>query len=396
MKEAAALSCAGYDVTILGGFYDDELKRRDVLLLENMGYRFVPVIDWTRGGLTRSLPLTLFRAGKLLHRALKIENYWQLGSAYPFLRSAALRMTADLYICHMEQSLAVGAQLRRKGRRVVVDMEDWYSEDLPESERRSRPCQLLRDLEKHLLSEGEFGFCTSHSMAGSIAATYNCNRPHVVYNTFPWADRRAVDGQRKDRLSHRPSLYWFSQTIGPARGLEDLINALPLIAGELDIHLRGVPSQGYRDWLTSKVPAAWEGRLFLHDIVHNADILSRISEHDIGFAGEQPHCRSRNVTVSNKLFHYMLGGLAIVASDTAGQVEIANETPEAIRLYHAGDPSSLANAINHLLASPIALKAAKTAALYAAETRYNWEIEKIKLLELVERSLNPSEARVVG
>jgi len=53
--------------------------------------------------------------------------------------------------------------------------------------------------------------------------------------------------------------------------------------------------------------------------VDGDDLLSRIAEHDIGFAGEMPHCRSRDLTVTNKILQYLLAGLAVVASGTAGQ-----------------------------------------------------------------------------
>ena len=243
------------------------------------------------------------------------------------------------------------------------------------------------------MTNGEFGLSTSHAMASSLVATYGCTRPNVIYNTFPWAERETLDHQLKDRSAiTRPSLYWFSQTIGPARGLEDLINALPSVATDMEIHLRGKPSQGYREWLEANTPAAWKDRIFVHDMVHNGEILSRISEHDIGFAGEHPDCRSRNVTVSNKLFHYLLGGLAVVASNTSGQHEIAAVADGGVRLYYAGDPRSLADEINQLLASPETLRRAKNAALRAAEMRYNWETEKAHLLEYVAKSLSPAVA----
>ena len=64
-------------------------------------------------------------------------------------------------------------------------------------------------------------------------------------------------------------------------------------------------------------------------------MLSRIAEHDIGFAGEQNYCRSRDLTVTNKILHYLLGGLAVIASDTAGQRQIAAQAGEAVRVYPA-------------------------------------------------------------
>lgn len=388
IKEATTLSMAGFNVIVLGAFFDEELKRRDLLLLEHATYRFVPVVDWTLESGKRSLSRLTSRFGRFAHQKFGIENTWQLGNSYPFLKRAAMQTSADLYICHMEQALVIGASLRRSGRRVGIDMEDWHSEDLSAPERLTRPVKLLRRLEKYLLSNGEFSVCTSQSMAGSLAATYRCKRPQVVYNTFPWAERNTLDHQRKDKAATgRPSLYWFSQTIGPGRGLEDLVAALPSLPQELEIHLRGHPSPGYMDWLASRMPADWQKRLFLHDPVHNTEILSRISEHDIGFAGEQPESRSRNVTVSNKLFHYMLGGLAVVASDTAGQREIAADVTEGVRLYQAGDALSLSREINRLLDSTNALEAAKAASLHAAEVKYNWEIESAKLRELVTSAL---------
>jgi glycosyltransferase involved in cell wall biosynthesis len=391
MKEASTLSRIGCDVTILGAYLDRELKERDLQLLGQENYRLIPVVDWTTDGAKRIFSRAISKAGKLLYRTLRTESPWQLGGIYPFLKRAAFRTPADLYICHMEQALGVGVALHRAGKRVAVDMEDWHSEDLAPRERRDRPVALLSRLEKYLLSKGEVSLCTSLSMAGSLAATYQCKRPYVVYNTFPWSDRNCLDDQDKDRVSkNRPSLYWFSQTIGPGRGLEDLMNALPMVMRELEIHIRGNPSPGYKEWLEAVIPKNWKGRVFFHDLVHNDEILSRIAEHDIGFAGEQPESRSRNVTISNKIFHYMLGGLAIVASDTAGQREIAAETDDAIRLYRAGDPQSLAHELNRLLASPETLKVAQAASLAAAQARYNWEVDEVKLQNILTEVLFPT------
>ena len=86
----------------------------------------------------------------------------------------------------------------------------------------------------------------------------------------------------------------------------------------------------------------------------------------------------------------MLGGLAVIASDTAGQREIAADTNDAVRLYRAGDPLSLSIEMNRLLASPEVLKAAQTASLNAAKTRYNWEIEEVRLQKIVTDVVSPA------
>jgi glycosyltransferase involved in cell wall biosynthesis len=389
LKEASALAEAGFDVTILGGFFDEELKERDGKLLRGARFRYVPVIDMTFGGLRRFLPRATGKLSRFIHRQAGFENVWQLGYAYGALRRAAFSQSADLFITHNEQAMAVGVELLRQGRRVGVDMEDWFSEDLLPDARRDRPLRLLAHLERILLTAGSLGFCTSHALADALATFHQHPPPNVIYNTFPWRDRATLDGQFKDRRSlKRPSLHWFSQTIGPGRGLHDLFTALHLVQHDIEIHVRGKFVPGYQELLTSAMPADWADRVFFHESVHNDELFSRIAEHDIGFCGERVSCRSRDLTVSNKLFHYLLGGLAIVASDTAGQREIAAESGEAIRLYSEGDPISLAKQLNALLASREELQSAKAAALNVARAKYCWEIDQAHLVQAVMESLN--------
>jgi glycosyltransferase involved in cell wall biosynthesis len=188
----------------------------------------------------------------------------------------------------------------------------------------------------------------------------------------------------KDRKSPRvPSIHWFSQTLGPGRGLEDLFAALPLVEYTAEIHLRGNPAEGFKAWLLERVPESWRDRIFFHGLVSNEELLSRIAEHDIGFAGEVPYCRSRDLTVTNKILQYLLAGLAVVASDTAGQREIAKQTPDAVLLYPAGNARALAARINELLVRSESLERTKVAALRAAEKVFCWERQEGALLEAV-------------
>lgn len=210
----------------------------------------------------------------------------------------------------------------------------------------------------------------------------------MVYNAFPWSDRQTLDGQFKDRRDRTvPSLHWYSQTLGAGRGLEELFAALPQVKRPLEIHLRGRLNKGVEDWLWSLVPENWRKHVFLHPLVPNEELLSRIAEHDIGFGGEQKYCRSRDLTVTNKILHYLLGGLAVVASDTAGQREVAEQADGAVRLYPVGDSLALAGAMNALLGSREALQSAKAAALQSAEQTFCWERQTPVLVNSVETAL---------
>jgi glycosyltransferase involved in cell wall biosynthesis len=86
--------------------------------------------------------------------------------------------------------------------------------------------------------------------------------------------------------------------------------------------------------------------------------------------------------------HYLLGGLAVIATDTSGQREVADQAEGAVHLYRAGDPRDLAAKINFLLSSPMELVKAKQAALTAAHGTFCWEKQEPKLLYAVETALS--------
>jgi glycosyltransferase involved in cell wall biosynthesis len=285
--------------------------------------------------------------------------------------------------------MAVAVDLLRAGRRVGVDMEDWFSEDLLPEARRNRPIKLLRSLEKELLVSGAYKSCPSQVMSEALAQKYGCSRPVVIYNAFPWSDRKMLDGKFKDRTDRDvPSIHWFSQTLGRGRGLEDLLASLPFISHPINVHLRGALPADSKAWLWNRVPENWLNRVFIHDLVSNEELLSRISEHDIGFAGEMKYCFSRDLTVTNKILHYLLAGLAVVASDTAGQFEVASRASAAVFLYPAGNPGALAGRINEILESQATLSEAKRNALRAAERLFCWEHQETQLLDTVALALD--------
>jgi glycosyltransferase involved in cell wall biosynthesis len=388
LKEASAFARAGHDVAVLGAWLDPALKARDVRLMQDIPFAFYPVLDFTLPGVSDRLARLLRRAGKravqVVHDLTGLQSPFQLGFGIRRLLKHALAMRADLYIAHSESCLQVGRELLRRGRRVGVDMEDWYSEDLLPEARRHRPLGLLKSLERKLLLRGAHATCPSHAMSAALAAEYGCAPPAVVYNAFAWSERQALDGAARDRSDTRlPSICWYSQTIGPGRGLEDLLAALPLLKHDAEIHLRGNPASGFREWANARVPERWRQRMFFHPLVPNDELLSRVAEHDIGFAGEMKYCRSRDLTVTNKIMHYLLGGLAVVASDTAGQNEVAAQASGAVLLYPSGDAAALADVLNPLLASPERMRAAKAAALRAAQETFCWERQEPRLLDAV-------------
>ena len=117
----------------------------------------------------------------------------------------------------------------------------------------------------------------------------------------------------------------------------------------------------------------------VHGLVENEELLSRIAEHDIGFAGELGEPPSRNLTITNKFFQYLQGGLVVIASETAGQKEAAKEAGEAVFVFPLHKPGELRVSLEQLFNSPELLHARKRQS-WAAGGRLSWEAESQKLV----------------
>jgi glycosyltransferase involved in cell wall biosynthesis len=388
-KEAETLAQAGHEVTVRGFWFDPELVSRDRQLLTNKNWRFEPIVDFQPNHRRQNLSIRLQnRLAKTAFQRFGLFSPALLGYGVNAMLRAARKVRADLTIVHSEAGLWVGDRLLNEGFRVGVDFEDWFSEDLLPVAQTTRPIAQLKQLEGRLARDCTYCVTTSHALSEALSKTYQAPEPTIIYNTFPLAEREHLDHQIKDRQNLKvPSLHWFSQTIGPGRGLELLFQALPRLDSPVEIHLRGSCSESARQWIEALVPSNWRSQMFIHPTVPNGELLSRIAEHDIGLALEHPQIPSRNLTITNKLFQYLQAGLAVVATNTAGQQEIFSASPEIGRLISNENPDLLAQALKDLLSDPQKLATAKTASLQSFQSQFCWEKQAENLMATAEFAL---------
>ncbi|MBX3730409.1 MAG: glycosyltransferase [Candidatus Sumerlaeia bacterium] len=392
LKEAEALASAGHDVTIAGVWFDGELAARDAELARDRPWRFVPVADFRPVDARRRLTGMRLRARRrlallgwrMLHRA----SPHLFGYAAREMRGLVRRERPDLTIAHCESALWAATRARAEGLRVGVDFEDWFSRDLLPEARRDRPVGTLEAWEGTLARACTYCLAPSRSMANALARTFDAPSPAVVRNVFPFGERDSIDGEHRDRRDESlPSVHWYSQTIGPGRGLELLVDALPLLNHPLQVHLRGRVQAGFREWIAARAGPRWAENVHVHDVVPPGELLSRIAEHDIGLALESPDIASRDLTITNKLFQYMQAGLAIVATRTTGQTEALAGAPGAGIVLDRHEPEALAVALDALAGSPPRLAAMRKASLAAARTTFNWEREAAVVIDRAEKAL---------
>lgn len=317
-----------------------------------------------------------------------------LGRMYFELLRLANSVKADFYIAHYPESLVVAFIAAQKYQALLgYDAEDFHTEE-----------GYNQIVQKHTeLIEGALLPICSHVTAASgiiadeLAAKYQIQRPVPIHNVFPWSERETIDGLNKDRCGSELSLYWYSQTIGLNRGIQDAIRAASLITRPVQIHLRGSISEETKNTLVELARSCnVADRLFFHPRVSPRELISRAVEHDVGLALEQPVDTSRQISVTNKLFHYLLAGLCVIATDVPGQRYVLEMCPNAGYLYTPGDAVSLAAILQRLADNPELLQQHKAAALDAAHTRWNWETESQYLVDSIHNALSQTDKRLKG
>ena len=378
-REALALAESGHDVTIQGVWTDKALIARDEHLSTKLPYLFEPVVDFRRGSL---LPRLRRRLG--FERWRRFQKFSPHGLGYGIrehLRHAQ-HAESDLTIAHTPGTMWVASRLAADGYRVGIDFENWFSEIIRPEEVPTQPVAAIRELEHTLLRVARYRIAPSRAMARALGQAAGVEPPHCVYSVFPLADLHAPAPPVTDRRQGgTPSLHWFGSRIEPGRGLRALFGALPHLRYPVEVHLRGELTRANKAWFDQNLPAGWHERILVHPLVHNSEMLPRIASHDIGLALESGATRGRDLTIATKTFHFLLAGLAVVASDTTGHKEIAESTLGAIKPVPPDNPVALASAIDAWLAFPEHLKLARQAATRATKETYCWERVREQLLD---------------
>jgi glycosyltransferase involved in cell wall biosynthesis len=240
----------------------------------------------------------------------------------------------------------------------------------------------LARLEKLMLVHARYRLASSRAMAVALARTHDAPLPEVATNAGP------PRGLFAPHREHGPlRLLWFSQTIGPGRGLELLCAALPLVRNAVRLELRGACAPATRDWVHRLVPPAQRSSVTIADLVPPWELPARLAEHDVGLALETAAIPSRDVCISNKLFQYLAAGLAVVATATRGQLEAMAPCLGAGILIDSSSPQELAGALDRLAEDRALLGRAQSAARDAALGPWNGEREKAAILAEAGRAL---------
>jgi glycosyltransferase involved in cell wall biosynthesis len=351
------------------------------------------LIDWRR---THD-PVLFFRSRARHWAYRKLTGMWgltrlspvaTLSRVGPELLAATRQVSADIYIAHNLGALPIACAVgKAHGAKVGFDAEDFHSGQLSRPE-EARAASFTRAVERRFLPQCTYVTAAAPGIAEAYRALCGIPLPTCILNVFPLNDRPARF--RPCAAGAPVRLHWFSQTIGPTRGLEDAVRAIGLLKEHsVELHLRGRWQAGYERQLRQLADACGveQRRLVSHPPAPPEQLVRLSSEYDVGLALEWPVSTNHDILLSNKIFTYLLAGNAVIVSRTSGQLAIAPQLGVAASLCEPQNPASLATALKTWLEHPGTLTIARETAWRLAEERFNWDYEKAKFLDVVDRAL---------
>src|SRR6185436_17019905 len=156
--------------------------------------------------------------------------------------------------------------------------------------------------------------------------------------------------------------YWFSQSIGPGRGLEDVVRALGWRPRSASLTLRGCPAPGYVESLLALAGSqAPRVRIAIEPPASPASMIDACRAFDLGVSAERGPIRNRVLSLPNKAATYPLAGLPVALTSTAGHAPLANDLGTGALVFAPGDAASLAEQLLPLMTEPGRLAEAREA-----------------------------------
>jgi glycosyltransferase involved in cell wall biosynthesis len=286
----------------------------------------------------------------------------------------ALELNCDIYHFHDPELISVGLKLLKRGKKVIYDTH----EDIPKQTLakdyipyifRKTISVLIKIYEDRSAKKFSFILTATPSIRDRFI---QLNQNTVDINNFPIIDEYNLPISQSDKKNEIA----YIGSISEIRGIIPLINSLENT--NVRLNLAGAIDN---DELMHKLENlnAWSKVNYYGLVTRNevADILSRSKIGMVTFLPVPNHIEAQ----PNKMFEYMSAEIPLIASD----FKLWKEIIEGYSCGKCVDPENtieISKAINEIIADDKLAATMGKNGRNAVLNKYNWEVEKIKLIEI--------------
>ncbi|MBC2844487.1 hypothetical protein [Winogradskyella flava] len=363
-----------YSCTVICYKHDDwslELSQR--IMSNNKDVRFIEIdrnSEWMSTIMSKLKHKLSVLLNPILKSNIKISAFASNDKSVQIMKFMSFEEKYEHIIAHNLGAFYPAVKLAKKLKVTLqLDIEDYYPGEALyfnksyEKENRNRLMQysLKNATSITYASKGIAMQCKKQYVIPDSSAQI------TIINAFKSDDFPKPSPKKNERLK----AVWFSQNIGPNRGLESVFEAAK-VHFDFEFHLIGNSNKKY---IESIIPSP---NVIFHEILPQWELHQLLSEMDIGLALESKDADfNRDICLTNKFLAYAQAGLYILATDTFGQRDFLKDLH-----YNAGEIiTNLSDALNVLPVLEIANEQ-KIKRWEKAKT-FGWEKEQLKLKQLL-------------
>ncbi len=302
---------------------------------------------------------------------------------------ANMAMALNPDVIHVHEPELLGATLARAGKTpVIYDVHELFFEVLRDRDWVPKPLRPVASTLWRLREQMLIRKCAGLIVVtDQVAEPYQKLRPDLVI--LPnYADLRGPLSLPKVERSGRDCI--FNGTLDLNRGILQLIDAFGILRD------RGVEARlliaGKADQATAELMRARVCDLGLEEVVtlqgpyHPAEGQAMANAASIGVVPHLPSAGNNNAAWPVKLFEYLALGLPLVVSDLAPHHHLLDGHDVAL-FCDPRQHESIADQIQHLIEHPDEARAMGDRSRALAQSHYDWNLVRPRLLDLYNRIL---------
>jgi hypothetical protein len=390
VKEADALTNAGYDVTVLYSYWNDWGDQLTKHLLQTKNWKSICIAGHSaENPITYFFSRIIYKIAQYLFFKLHLNSFAEFATSRSsgYLIHEAKKHSADLFIAHNLGALPAAVIAAKKHKaKCGFDAEDFHRYEVDDSP-NSPAYQITKYIEDKYLKKTDQFTTSSPLISNEYQNLYPAIKAVTILNTFP----KNTSIRRIFNDTGPIKLFWFSQTIGVNRGLNHIAKVLKLLNQDnFELHLLGYISDDFKSEFISNELLGLNN-VYFHAPLLPDDIVNFASQFDIGIAAECNFPFNRDICLTNKIFTYLQAGLAIIASDTTAQKNFLDENRSIGSIYEKNNIQVLLNILSGYSLNRKMLFNACESSLNLGRNNLNWENESVKFLSLVHKTLAPIE-----
>ena len=301
-------------------------------------------------------------------------RFWQLSPYLPAMKTLAEGLEGPaLWLANDWWMLPIAAAgVAKSGGVIAYDSHELATEEyaeLPEWVKFQKP--IVAAIESSLIGQAAIVTAVSPGILGHLKRTYDIRSPAITLRNAPVYQPTAF------RPVENSVRVLYHGLVRPNRGLEAAIESVPLWRHGGTLTIRGPCEPEFGRQLRLRVERLnLQQRVIFAPAEPMTELVRAARDFDIGIMSLPDLSLHMRYALPNKLFEYMMAGLALLVTDLPEMGALVRETGAGIAIPEA-TPEAIAHAMNGLSAER--LNQMKAAALEAAR-QFHWDAQAAPVL----------------